>query len=327
MMQMVIASVLWGLVAALASGTRRRTDQSILYAAVMIAVSLTLNVDTVYQATDWFLTGQNYADLLANLLLVVGVYFLSRAILRASSPSRARSTEKPFLIGVVATSCLTIAIFPFIDAPWSSDSFMRDFGAQPAACAYSLIQFTYLGIVVAVTGAICLRFAGRMSTAARRSGFRVVGIGCWTAVFNVFSIVGMDLTHVFGPPRLMALFSSAYDFLNVASLVLLCLGLSLPPILRWVGDRLERRRLQLILPDLNRIWDKVSAQRVEMGRDPVRPTLGAGILDVDVAVHRTLVEIRDALLLEDSARDRLTDADLALLAAAESPSGVRNRSA
>ncbi|TFD27010.1 hypothetical protein [Cryobacterium cryoconiti] len=324
MTQTIIASVLWGLVAALASGTRRRTDQSILYAAVMIAVSLTLNVDAVYRATDLFLTGHNYADLLANLLLIVGVYFLSRAILRASSRSRARSTEKPFLIGAILSSCLTITAFQFVDAPWSSDSFMRDFGDQPAACAYSLIQFTYLGIVVAVTGSICLQFAGRMSTAARRSGFYIVGAGCWAAVLNVFSIVGMDLTHLFGPPHLLALFSSAYDVLNVASLVLLCIGLSLPPILGWANDRLERRRLQLILPDLNRIWDKVSAQRIELGRDSISRTQGARRPDVDVAVHRTLVEIRDALLLEASAKDKLTDADLAILLGAETPTGARN---
>ncbi|TFC77824.1 hypothetical protein E3O45_06940 [Cryobacterium sp. TMS1-20-1] len=72
MMQLIVAVALWGLVGALAIGTRRRTDQSILYAAVMIAVSLTLNIDAVYFAADGVLGGRNYADLPANLLLLLG---------------------------------------------------------------------------------------------------------------------------------------------------------------------------------------------------------------------------------------------------------------
>ena len=326
-MQLIIALALWGLVGALAIGTRRRTDQSILYAAVMIAVSLTLNIDAVYFAADGLLGGRNYADLPANLLLLVGVYFLSRAILRASSPSRACATDRPFRGGAIVTACLMVMMFVFIDAPQTSGSFMQDFGNQPAAAAYSLIQFTYLGIVVALTGTICLRFAGRMSTPARRLGFRIVGAGCGAAVLTVLSVVGMDLAHVFGTMSLLALFASAYDVLNLAAILLLCLGLSLPPILGWVTKRIDRRKLRGVLPDLTRIWHDVSAQHVELGDETHRHTPGVASRDVDTVVHRTLVEIRDALLFDPSVRDRLTDEDLALLTATETHIGAQSASA
>ncbi|TFD55377.1 hypothetical protein E3T43_11345 [Cryobacterium sp. Hh7] len=326
MMQLIVAVALWGLVGALAIGTRRRTDQSILYAAVMIAVSLTLNIDAVYFAADGVLGGRNYADLPANLLLLLGVYFLSRAILRASSPSRAHATARPFRIGAIITASLMVTTFVFIDAPTTSGTFMRDFGNQPAAAAYSLVQFTYLGIVVALTGTICLRFAGRMSTPARRLGFRVVGTGCGAAVLTALSVVGMDLAHVFGAMPLLALFAGAYNVLNLAAILLLCFGLSLPPILGWVSNTIDRRKLQAVLPDLTRIWIEVSAQHVEL-RDESHPHApGLVPRDVDKVVHRTLVEIRDALLFDPSARDRLTDEDLELLTATETRIGAQRTS-
>ena len=321
-MQVTIALALWGLVAALAVGTRRRTDQSILCAAVMIAVSLTLNIGAVDQATDRLLGGRKYADLLANVLLVVGVCFLSRAILRASSPSRASATDNPFRIGAGVTGCLMVMAFAFIDAPWSSGSFMHDFGSQPAAAAYSLIEFAYLGIVVALTGAICLRFAGRMSTPARRIGFRIVGAGCGAAVLTVLNIVAMDLAHVLGAMPLLAVFAGIYDVLNLAAILLLCLGLSLPPILRWLSNGADRRRLRLVLPELTRIWSDVSAHHVEFGRDSHPHTPGTAARDIDTVVHRTLVEIRDALLFDPAVRDRLTDEDLELLTATETRIGA-----
>ena len=326
-MQLIVALALWGLVGALALGTRRRSDQSILYAAVMIAVSLTLNIDAVYFAADGLLGGRNYADLAANLLLLLGVYFLSRAILRASSPNRAHATARPFRIGAIVTASLMVTTFVLIDAPTTSGTFMKDFGNQPAAAAYSLIQFTYLGIVVALTGTICLRFAGRMSTRARRLGFRIVGAGCGVAVLTVLSVVGMDLAHVFGAMSLLALFAGAYNVLNMAAILLLCFGLSLPPILGWVSNRVSRRKLHAVLPDLTRIWIQVSAQHVELGDESHPHASGSVSRDVDTVVHRTLVEIRDALLLDPRARDRLTDEDFALLTATEIRIGAPRTSA
>ncbi|WP_104081428.1 hypothetical protein [Cryobacterium sp. Y11] len=85
--------------------------------------------------------------------------------------------------------------------------------------------------------------------------------------------------------------------------------------------------MQSVLPDLTRIWNDVFAQHVELGDETHRHTPGTASRDVDTIVHRTLVEIRDALLFDPRARDRLTDEDLALLTATETLIGAQSASA
>lgn len=314
MMQAIVAVALWCLVAATLAGTKRRTDQSILYAAAMIAVSMSLNVGPLYLAVDGALGGRNYVDLAANLMLLFGVHFLSRAILRASSPSGARTLEKPFFYGAIGAAVIAVTSFLFISAPQPSDSFMRDFGAQPAAAVYSMIQFAYIGVIVTLTGTISLRFAGQMSTAGRRAGFRIIGAGCAVTVLSVLSVLGMDIAHVIGADSVLSSFSAAYNVLNPASIVLLCAGLSLPPVLGAMSRVIERRRLWKALPELNRIWGRVSAQHVDLDDSGQSLTSARNINQV---AHRTMVEIRDALLLDASVQDLLTIDDLAFLAATE----------
>lgn len=100
MIQLLAASLIWGLVLCLLPGIRRRADQSILVAAVTIAAALTLNIDSVYLAGDDLLGRHNVLDLLANILMVVGIYFLSRAILRAADPGELPARQNHFGLAV-----------------------------------------------------------------------------------------------------------------------------------------------------------------------------------------------------------------------------------
>ncbi|VXB18314.1 membrane hypothetical protein [Arthrobacter sp. 9AX] len=153
MIQAVTAAVIWGLVLCLLPGLRTRKDHSILVAAVAIATALTLNVDPIYLAGDQALGSHNLLDLLANILMVVGIYFLSQAILRAAELTDAplRRDRRGLLILGLVTVGLVLA-FLGIEAPASSTKFMSDYGDQPAAALYSAIQFVYIGVVVGVTG-------------------------------------------------------------------------------------------------------------------------------------------------------------------------------
>ncbi len=84
MIQAIAAGVIWCLVVCLLPGSRYRTDHSILVAAVMMAAVETLNVKSVYATGDRFFGGRNLLDLGTTILMVIGIRFLSRAIIRAA---------------------------------------------------------------------------------------------------------------------------------------------------------------------------------------------------------------------------------------------------
>ncbi len=201
MIQAVTAAVIWGLVLCLLPGARTRKDHSILVAAVAIATALSLNVDPIYLAGDQALGGHNLLDLLANILMVVGIYFLSQAILRAAELNDApvrRDRRGLLILGLVSLGL--VLAFLRIEAPASSTKFMLDYGEQPAAALYSAIQFVYIGVVVGVTGYVCFRFRRRMAASYFRVAFTLIGIGCSLALVVVLAVLGMDVANLLRRP-------------------------------------------------------------------------------------------------------------------------------
>ena len=72
---------------------RKRADRSITHAALTIAVAMTLNVDAIYTATDPLLGGTNTATLVADALLMTGLFFLGRGVMKTGEyrPRRGRT--------------------------------------------------------------------------------------------------------------------------------------------------------------------------------------------------------------------------------------------
>ena len=309
MIQTIAASVIWVLVLCLLPGVRIRKDHSILIAAVAIATALALNIDPIYVAGDAALGGRNLLDLCANILMVVGIYFLSQAILRAAEFNDASvRRDRPGLtiLGCV-TAGLVIAFFS-IQAPISSTRFMVDYGDQPAAALYSAIQFVYIGIVVSVTGYVCFRFRRRMASFHFRLAFTLIGIGCLLALIVVFAVLGMDVAHLLGDLSTMGKLSVVYDVSFVGAMLFLCVGLALPPVARRISRRVELRTREGLLKSLTDIWEKATAAR----KDTRLAAPAEGIESKDVStrkLHRMLVEIQDALLMDPSAVKLLDEAD------------------
>ena len=81
MIQTLVATLMWALVASLLIFRRKRTDRSITYAALTIAIAMTLNVDAVYETVDPLLGGTNIATLIADTLLMIGLFFLGRGVM------------------------------------------------------------------------------------------------------------------------------------------------------------------------------------------------------------------------------------------------------
>ncbi|MFX1821801.1 hypothetical protein PV768_18640 [Pseudarthrobacter sp. CC4] len=317
MIQAVAASVIWGLVLCLLPGARTRKDHCILVAAVAIATALSLNIDAIYRAGDQAIGGRNLLDLCANILMVVGIYFLSQAILRAAELNDApvrRDRRGLLFLGVVSAGL--VLAFLFIEAPVSSTRFMLDYGDQPAAALYSAVQFVYIGVVVSVTGYVCFRFRRRMAASYFRVAFTLIGVGCSLALVVVVAVLGMDVAHLLGDLSTMEKLAAVYDASFVGAMVFLCAGLALPPVARRVARRTQLKTQAWLLDGLTSTWEKATAAR----RDE-RLAAPAEVIERDDAgtrrLHRMLVEIQDSLLMNPDAAKLLDEADFKALTQAE----------
>lgn len=317
MIQEIAAAVIWCLALCLLPDLKRRKDKSILVAALTIATALTLNVDRIYVAGDRVLGSRNLLDLVANIFMVVGIFFLSRAILRAADASetadRHNRAGRPVL-GMVLLGL--IVSFSLVDAPQTSTSFMMDYGSQWPAAVYSGVQFLYIGVVVAITGFTCFRFRGEMARPYFRVAFMFIGLGCALAVVMVLAVLGMDVLHLMGAIEAMTRLSYVYDAALVGAMVFLCAGLALPPVARRLERRSDSRAAAVLVERLTGLWDRITSERSE-----VRLNLAQDAIDRHDApkrrLHRMLVEIQDALFVDPDLAQSLSPNDLNALREAE----------
>ena len=149
MIQTLVATLMWVLVASLLVFRRKRADRSITCAAIAIAIAMTLNVDAIYTVADPLLGGTNIATLIADALLMTGLFFLGRGVMRTGE-YRPRLIRAVVSIPMLVVSLLAITVtFLFIDRGTTTTQFMSDLGYEPAAAAYSIINFVYGGVIIA----------------------------------------------------------------------------------------------------------------------------------------------------------------------------------
>lgn len=316
MIQIVTAVLIWLLVLCLLPGVRKRRDHSVLTAAITISVALTLNIDQIYLGVDSVLGGQNIVDLLANVSMVVGIYFLSKAIIRAATPEE--TIQKRDIRGLILLAMVILGLaasFSAIVTDSSSARFMVDYGAQWPAAIYSSIQFGYIGYVVSVTGATCFRFRGDMSRPYFRIAFTFIGAGCALALLCVTLVLIMDMLHLQGSLAAMRAVSQVYDMTVVVAMAFLCVGLAIPPVARRIRRRRESVTQDELVIGLTGVWNKTTGRRqdVRLSSD----TESVDQLDSPRRLHRMLVEVQDALLIEPGLGSSLDIHDLNILNAAE----------
>ncbi len=284
----------------------RGKDKSILWASVLISISMVLNIDPVYVLVDRWTSGRNYADLGANLLLLVGVYFLARAIHRAARPATAdrKTTFAAWgKAGLVLAASATAAFFFFISAPATSTTFMRDYGGQLAAGLYSAVQYLFVGAVMAAAGWTCVRFRKAWNTGIYSAAFALIGLGCLTAVLLVINVLLLDVLHVLDEMDAMNALSGVYGLLNPTAFFLLCTGLALPPAGRRIVAIFETAKTSSVLESLKPVWGKAvdgnAGLTLDLGVVPARKDRRSSEL------HRMIVEIQDSLAGDPDASNRI----------------------
>lgn len=312
MTQTVVAALMWLLVVSLLILRRKRAERSITYAAFTIAVSMTLNVDPIYIAVDADLGARNIATLPSDIALMIGIFFLGRGIMKVGEyrPGLVRAAlGTPVL--VIALTGVVVA-FLSIDRGSTTTNFMIDLGAQPAAAAYSIVEFTYCGTVVAVMAVLAGR-QYRLSDGAQRIPEVLLLLGSVLGVGLCTVVLTMDVAHVVGGLDVMEAASDAYRPLFVLTFVFLCAGSAGQPAIRYARDRTRGMRTDGLTKQLEPIWRQATLIRPGLSQTD---TQAASLEDPETRLHREVVEIRDAMI-DPRVLFEVTRADRVLLERAE----------
>lgn len=292
-MQTFVAVLMWLLVASLLILRRGRAERSITYAAITIAVAMTINVDTVYRFVDALLGGSNVATLIGDCALMVGIFFLGRGIMKAGEyqPGPVRIALGPAAL-LVALSGVGVA-FLLIDRGATTTNFMIDLGAQPAAAAYSMIQFTYYGIVVGTMAVLASR-QYRLSVGLQRVPAGCLVVGAILGVALCVVVLIMDIAHVAGRVYAMAYVSIAYGPLYISTFLFLCVGLAGQPTARYLSARRRAARTRTLIEELSPAWRAATIVRPGLSQKTDAASVQTDGLEAQL--HRQVVEIRDAMI-------------------------------
>ena len=200
MITLLVAVFMWTLVLILALRARARPDITMLRVATLIAASLTTNIDEVYLWANNRLPWANALDLMANLLLITGIYYLSVAITRGATRVGALRERGTVWMRRAAQSTAAVMVVSFflIDAPEPSTTFMLDYGDQPAAGIYSAVQYAYIFSVMTGTLFTCVQNVPKMRRPRFRIGFSIIGAGCFSALLLCATVIAMDVVNVAG---------------------------------------------------------------------------------------------------------------------------------
>lgn len=286
-MTVVIAAAIWAALVGVAVLRRHSpTDRSTIYLGMAVGFGLLLNVDSVYLAVDGVLGGDNYADLLANTAIIVGFSSFARGIAKAANVSSpvAKIVLGPYVLVVVMV--LSAAAFSMIETSGSSTRFMVDYGDQPAAAAYSIVQHLYFGTVTLAMAVVCIgqraQVRGFMLAAVN-----VLLVGSLGQTLTCVDVIVMDIAHLAGNEGLLGIGQYIYDYSNGLSILLIAAGFVMIPSARILAARRAEAQIARLVEDLSPAWS-----RAMEARSSGLSLEATG--DQESVLYRQIVEIRDA---------------------------------
>ncbi|MGX5771773.1 hypothetical protein ACWKWN_13565 [Microbacterium trichothecenolyticum] len=310
MTQILVSALLWLLVLSLLILRRGRADRSILWSALTIAGAMTLNIDGLYRWVDHLLGGANLVTLVADLALMLGIFFLGRAVAKATEY---RPRVVRFALGRVVLSVAlvcTVVAFAFVDRGVTTTTFMLNFGTQPAAAAYSMTQFAYDAIVLTAMAAVATRQI-RLGRVDRLPAVSLL-IGSALGLVLAAVVIAMDIAHLVGDISLMLGLGVAYSPLFLSTFLFLCLGLASQPAMRWMRARSRASATRRLVAQTTPIWQRAILVRPGMSQQDA----GFSAADGETRLHRQLVEIRDAAV-DPRVLFELSNAESVIVDAAE----------
>jgi len=303
---------MWLLVASLLILRRGRAERNITYAALTIAVAMTLNIDPVYRTLDERAGAANLVTLVSDVALMGGIFFLGRGVMKASEHQLRAirlALSRPALVVALASA---VSTFFLIERGGTTTNFMLDRGEQPAATAYSMIQFAYYGTVLAAMAVLAARQL-RVSEGIQVLPPASLVIGSTLGVLLSVVVIAMDLAHVVGNLDLMAAVAVAYGPLYLLTFFFLCVGFAGQPAARTLNGRSRMRATRSLASELAPIWAQATSVRPGISQNE---DIAFQADEPEARLHRRVVEIRDATIDARVTFD-LSDRDRQLVERAE----------
>ena len=307
MIQLLTAAVLFVLAAVRIPAMVRNGRDTVFLAALFAGVGSVLMSPAVYAAVDARIGGINLAKLALHTSMIVGLWYLRRAVLEAIMPADTRQALVRSL-PLTVTLALQLTFFVLTGPTTTTDSWGLYHDRLPAAL-FSTVLIAFIGWVCSGVAVACFRYIPRMRRSFK-AGFTMVGAGC---VLGLIVTIKFTIGLLSIPlPALLAvpIPSDAFiRFVEVLTLVLVGAGLTVPAMAgrssrkrqaRWEADTLAG-----VEPIRERVLQHVGADRL-LESDPAAPARER--------LHRMIVEVWDAELASGGT---LTPDERAFLLAAE----------
>ncbi|MDQ0849979.1 hypothetical protein QFZ65_001917 [Arthrobacter sp. B3I9] len=289
MMQLFMAAALFLLAGARVPALlRNRADMVFLAAAFEALGALLMNPD-IYVMVDMVLGGMNLTKLILNSLMILGLWYLHRAVMEAIAPG---ADKRPALVrSLPLTITLGVqSVFFLLTGPTDTTTTWAIYQGRLPALLFSLMLTGFICWVCARIAVACVRYVPRMRRSFR-VGFSMVGLGSVIAFIAMAKMtiamltVGLPALSVINPPEF------PYSLLEMAAIVLVGLGLTIPVIAGRTARRKQLRWNIETLAQVEPIWAKAlrgaSLDRT-LKADPQAPEQDR--------LHRMIVEIWDAEL-------------------------------
>jgi hypothetical protein len=307
MIQLITAAVLFVLAAARIPAMGRNGRDTVLLAALFAGVGSVLMSPAVYAAADHLVGGINLANLAMHSSLIVGLWYLRRAVLEAIMPAdmrRALIRTLPLMLTLVLQS----VFFALSGPTTTTDSWGLYHNRLPAAL-FSAVLIAFIGWVCSGVAIACFRYIPRMRRSFK-AGFTMVGAGCILGlIVSIKFTIGLLSIPL---PALNAVpipSDAVIRVVEMLTFILVGAGLTVPAmagrIIRKRQARWETDTLAGVEPIRARVLQNVGPERV-LENDPAAPARER--------LHRMIVEVWDAELASGGT---LTPEERTFLLAAE----------
>lgn len=302
-----MAAALFALAAARVPALRRNGKDTVFLAGLFAGLSSLLLSPMVYFAVDPFIGGVNFSKVLLNSFMIVGLWHLRTAVLNAVSPDRPQRRNwirrLPLTLSLaIQTLFFMLAGFAPTEIVWGKDDHNPVF-----AILFSLVMLFFIAWSSAQITWTCFRYVPSM----RRSfkvGFSMVGLGTFISVLVMADMIYFSLNDVLRwAPQDSWLNRAPFHVIEMIVVVLVGIGLTIPPVAGAIDRRRAAARLALTIEKVEQIRDRALADQATdrmLKTDDEAPQLER--------LHRMVVEIWDAELAA-SGKSGVTAADRSYL--------------